>query len=104
MLLPRSIVANVVTDAGDGEGGVPLYPLEAAEGPLDSVASVEKKVIHRVDSSSDGDKQAYLVRNLLRFAWWSAHGGAQFDRQAPQNLPSIRFATKTSHPYGQQRC
>ena len=56
MLLPRSIVPNVVTDAGDGEGGVPLYPLEAAEGPLGCVAAVEQEVIYRVDSSSDGDK------------------------------------------------
>ena len=56
MLLPRSIVANVVTDAGDGEGGVPLNPLEAAEGPLGIGTPVEEQVIYRVDCSTDGDQ------------------------------------------------
>ena len=45
-LLPGSVVPHVVTDAGDGQGGVPLNPLQAAEGFLGGVASIEEKVIH----------------------------------------------------------
>ena len=55
-LLPGSVVPHVVADAGDCEGGVPLHSLEAAEGSLGRVASVEEEVIDGVHRGTDGDE------------------------------------------------